>query len=208
MPVELLAAFWAVSMLFVLTPGADWAYSISAGLCQHGIIPAITGLLLGHLAATLLVAAGVAALVASVPMAMTVLTVIGAAYLVWLGYGMLTAPASSLSPKASAEQRQKSRLNWIMRGFCISGLNPKVFLLFLALLPQFTSSRGTWPISLQILTLGWVHICNCGAIYLLVGFGARAVISSRPQAAILVSRFSGVTMIVIAALLVAEQCRH
>ncbi len=208
MPVELLAAFWAVSMLFVLTPGADWAYSISAGLSQRGIIPAVTGLLLGHLAATLLVAAGVAALVASVHMAMTVLTVIGAAYLVWLGYGMLTAPASSLSPKTSKEQGQKTLLNWVVRGFCISGLNPKVFLLFLALLPQFTSPRGTWPISLQIMALGWVHICNCGAIYLLVGFGARAVISSRPQAAVLVSRFSGVAMIVIAALLVAEQCRH
>lgn len=48
-------AFWALSMMFVITPGADWAYAISAGL------------LLGHLMATLIVAAGIGALVTSVP---------------------------------------------------------------------------------------------------------------------------------------------
>jgi threonine/homoserine/homoserine lactone efflux protein len=208
MSLDRLIAFWAVSLLFALTPGADWAYSISAGLRQRGIIPAVTGLLLGHLAATLLVAAGVAALVSSMPMAMIGLTFIGAAYLVWLGYGMLTAPASELEPRAGTEQEHKNPLSWIVRGFCISGLNPKLLLLFLALLPQFTSPNGAWPISLQIIVLGLAHVFNCAVIYFFVGYGARTVLSTRPRAAVLVGRFSGVAMIAIAGLLAAEQSSH
>ena len=60
MTIGVIAAFWAVSLLFVITPGADWAYAISTGVRDRAA-PAVSGLLLGHLVATLVVAAGVAA---------------------------------------------------------------------------------------------------------------------------------------------------
>ena len=85
MTVGTVVAFWAVSLMFVLTPGADWAYAIAAGLRHRTVVPAVGGLLVGHLAATAGVAAGVAALVARSLLVLTVLTVVGAAYLVWLG---------------------------------------------------------------------------------------------------------------------------
>ena len=54
-----LTAFWAVSFLLVLTPGADWAYVISAGLRgRRLVLPATLGLACGALLATLAVAAG------------------------------------------------------------------------------------------------------------------------------------------------------
>lgn len=59
MSLNMLAAFWAVSALFVITPGADWAYAISAGIKGHRVVPAVAGMLSGHLVATLIVAAGV-----------------------------------------------------------------------------------------------------------------------------------------------------
>ena len=52
MAVTTLAAFWAVSVLFVLTPGADWAYAIAAGLRHRSVLPAVGGMLTGHLLAT------------------------------------------------------------------------------------------------------------------------------------------------------------
>jgi threonine/homoserine/homoserine lactone efflux protein len=73
---------------------------------------------------------------------MTVLTVAGAGYLVWLGVGMLARPATvhaDTDPAPSCWLRQDAK------GLGISGLNPKVFLLFLALLPQFTRADGRWP---------------------------------------------------------------
>jgi threonine/homoserine/homoserine lactone efflux protein len=200
MMVATLAAFWAVSLLFVITPGADWAYAITAGM-RHRVMPAVAGLLLGHLAATLVVAAGVAALVASVPVAMSVLTVAGAGYLLWLGFGMLLNPAV---PSAGEGQAPGSWVSWTFRGFCVSGLNPKVILLFLALLPQFTDPGAAWPISAQIMALGAVHILSCAAVYLIVGFGSKAVLSTRPKAARAVSRFSGGAMIAIAGVLLVE----
>ncbi|RLU05792.1 lysine transporter LysE, partial [Pseudomonas prosekii] len=57
MTLSMFVAFWAVSILFVITPGADWAYAISAGLKGRVVMPAVAGLLSGHLIATLVVAA-------------------------------------------------------------------------------------------------------------------------------------------------------
>jgi LysE type translocator len=131
-------AFWAVSFLLVITPGADWAYAIAAGLRHRTVLPAVGGLLAGHLAATAVVAAGVAALVARSPLVMTALTVAGAVYLVWLGIGTLAHPSA---PQAATERATDSWARQAAKGAGVSGLNPKVFLLFLALLPQFTRPR-------------------------------------------------------------------
>ncbi|MFG1678688.1 LysE family translocator [Nonomuraea sp. NPDC049269] len=202
MPVGTVAAFWAVSLMFVVTPGADWAYAITAGLRHRTVLPAVGGLLAGHLAATALVAAGVAALVARSPLVMTALTVAGAAYLVWLGIGMLARPAA---PQAGAEQAATSWARQMVKGAGISGLNPKVFLLFLALLPQFTDPDAGWPLAVQIVALGLVHVTSCAVVYTGVGAGARRVLRARPAAARTVSRFSGAAMVVIGVLLLVEQ---
>jgi threonine/homoserine/homoserine lactone efflux protein len=70
-------------------------------------------------------------------------------------------------------------------------LNPKVFLLFLALLPQFTDPQASWPVWLQILLLGLVHLASSLVVYLMVGYGAKAVLRTRPVAAQVVGRVSG-----------------
>jgi hypothetical protein len=46
-------------------------------------------------------------------------------------------------------------------------------LLFLALLPQFTDPNAGWPLSVQIVVLGLVHVASCAVIYTGVGTGAR-----------------------------------
>lgn len=202
MPASTVAAFWAVSLMFVVTPGADWAYAITAGLRHRTVLPAVGGLLAGHLAATVVVAAGVAALVARSPLVMTALTVAGAAYLVWLGIGALARPSA---PQAGTEQAAGSWVRQVVKGAGISGLNPKVFLLFLALLPQFTDPDAGWPLAVQIGALGLVHVASCAVVYTGVGTGARRVLRARPAAARAVTRFSGAAMVMIGVLLLAEQ---
>ena len=196
------AAFWGVSMLFVLTPGADWAYAITSGLRHRSVVPAVGGLLSGHLIATVVVAAGVAALLAGSPAVLAVLTVAGAGYLVWLGLGMLRRPASV---QANPEEAAGSAWRQAVKGFGISGLNPKVFLLFLALLPQFVVATASWSAAAQIMVLGLVHVLNCAVVYLGVGVGARTVLRARPSAARWISRISGAAMIIIGAVLIGEQ---
>ena len=94
MDVAEVLGFWAVSLVFVVAPGSDWAYAISAGLRGRVAVPAVGGMLAGHLAATVLVAAGVGALVAGAPALLGGLTVVGGAYLLWLGFVTFTRPAS------------------------------------------------------------------------------------------------------------------
>jgi threonine/homoserine/homoserine lactone efflux protein len=199
--IGVVAAFWGVAIVFVLTPGADWAFAITAGL-RSRVVPAVAGLLLGHLSATAVVAAGVGTLVAELPVLLTVLTVAGAGYLVWLGVSTLAHPASL--PGAAGET-ERSAARWLARGFGVSGLNPKVLLLFLALLPQFVDTRATWAVPAQIVVLGLVHVASCAIVYTAVGVGARKVLGTRPAAARIVSRVSGGLMTALGLSLVIEQ---
>lgn len=227
---HLIIQFWMVAMLFVITPGADWAYAIASGLKQRSPLPGVLGMLAGHLIATLIVAAGVGALLVQVPVAMTLLTLLGAAYLLWLGIGMLRSledsephpeelnaasdfdgadgdpPLGDVSSGVGLVQRVEApRVRQLVKGIGVSLLNPKVFLLFLALLPQFVDTAGALPLPMQMSLLGLLHVASCGVVYLLVGYGARRVLGTRPRAARIVTRLSGAAMIVIAAVLLLEK---
>ena len=205
MTLSIVAAFWVVSFLFIITPGADWAYAISAGMRERRVAPAGAGWLSGPLLATLLVAAGVGALLAKSPVVLSLLTLAGALYLLWLGIAMVRQPSA---PEEGQAQIEDSWSRWVWKGACVSGMNPKVLLLFLALLPQFTDPLSTWPIPAQLLALGALHALSCAVVYLLVGFSAQAVLQTRPSAAKTVSRVSGVLMVIIALVLLAEQMLH
>lgn len=200
-----LVTFWAVSVLFVIIPGADWAYAITAGLRHRSPVPAVLGMIAGHLLATLIVAAGAGVLVSGVPAVLTVITVLGALYLIWLGLGLGLLRHPATVPRAQAAIAGRSSLRQAAKGFGISGLNPKVFLLFLALLPQFTDPAAAWPAGVQMGALGLAHVANCALVYLVVGFGTRRVLSSRPAAARVVTRLSGIAMIVIGIILIIEK---
>ena len=120
----------------------------------------------------------------------------------WLGIGALARPAAA---QAAASRLPARRAAQAVKGAGISGLNPKVFLLFLALLPQFTDPRAAWPVAAQIVVLGLLHVATCAVVYTGVGAGARTVLQARPAAARAVTRVSGAAMIAIGALLLVEQ---
>jgi threonine/homoserine/homoserine lactone efflux protein len=197
-----LAAFWAASFLLVLVPGADWAYAIAAGLRDQSVLPAVAGLLAGYAALTAVVAAGLAAVIARSPLALTVLTTLGAVYLLWLGITTVTRPPA---PTAAAGHTSQPWARRAVKGAGISSLNPKALLLFLALLPQFVTPSAAWPFAAQIALLGLVHTANCAVVYTSVGTTARRVLRTRPAAATALTRCSGAAMITIGALLLAER---
>ena len=87
----------------------------------------------------------------------------------------------------------------------MSGLNPKGLLVFLALLPQFTSRHGSWPIAGQLALLGLVFTLTCAVFYLALGTFAQAILHARPSAAGIVTRVSGAGMIAVGTLLIADR---
>src|SRR5256885_13636489 len=94
MPVGSLVAFWGVALLLIAVPGADWAFTLSAGLRGRSVIPAVGGLVIGYAGMTAVVAAGVGALVAANHGTLTALTVVGGGYLVWHGARTLAVPST------------------------------------------------------------------------------------------------------------------
>ncbi|AIR98975.1 LysE family translocator [Streptomyces glaucescens] len=200
-----LLSFLALDLLLVCVPGADWAYAISAGLRDRSPVPAVAGLVTGYALHTVLAAAGLAVLVAGSPAVLTALTVAGAAYLVWLGWGVLRrpgVPGAGDGPRAVAAGRRRT----FLRGATISGLNPKGLLLYLSVLPQFLTLDGArLPVPVQTTVLGLLHMACCAAVYLTVGLLARAVLGARPAAARAVTRTSGAAMLGIGAFLLVQR---
>ncbi|MFF9673863.1 LysE family translocator [Streptomyces eurythermus] len=217
---RLLFSFLAVDLLLVCVPGADWAYVITTALRGGPIPRAVAGLVCGYALHTALATAGLAVLVAGSPGLLTAVTVAGAGYLLWLGWGVLrrpavpgatgpaatgtapgaTGPASAGTDAAPADGRP------FLRGATISGLNPKGLLLYLSVLPQFLTLRGAHlPVPAQTAALGLLHMACCAAVYLTVGALARALLAARPAAARAVTRTSGAAMLGIGAFLLVER---
>jgi len=129
--------FLAVDVLLVFTPGADWGYAIRAGLRREHVVAAVAGLAGGYVVHGALVTIGVGALLARDRDALSVVTFIGAVYLVGLGLSALRVTAEPATPGAKADAARASTVAW--RGALVSGLNPKGLLLFFAVLPQFVA---------------------------------------------------------------------
>jgi threonine/homoserine/homoserine lactone efflux protein len=225
-------AFWAVALLLIMVPGADWAFVLGASLRGRSVVPAVSGLVLGYAGITLVVAAGVGAIVGRSPALLAGLTVVGGCYLIWHGATTFARPVAAgvpartaastgtaapaspataapapASPATAAAARTATPPTTsravLVRGMGVSALNPKGLLVFLALLPQFTSPRWSWPLAAQLGLLGLVFVVSCAAFYLVLGSAARRVLAARPAAARAVTRFSGAAMAVIGGLLLA-----
>jgi len=202
-----IVAFWAVALLLIIVPGADWAFILSSGLGGRTVLPAVSGIVLGYIGVTLVVAAGVGTLVARSSAFLTGLTIAGGLYLMWHGARTLagpSAPGGRAGAPADAGRGTLAR-GTLARGIGVSTLNPKGLLMFLALLPQFTNPRGNWPLAAQLAMLGLVFVASCAVFYLCLGSFARRILRSRPAAARALTRFSGAAMIVIGALLLADR---
>ncbi len=195
-------AFWLVALLLIAVPGADWAFTLGAGLSTRSVLPAVGGLVLGYAGITVVVAAGVGALVAGEPALLTGLAVVGGLYLVWHGIRTAARPATAVGPDGATATAGRTTL---LRGIGVSGLNPKGLLIFLALLPQFTDPAGAWPVAVQVGVLGLVFVLTCGVFYLVLGLLARAVRVARPAAARVLSWVSGAGMVVVGAGLLVER---
>ncbi|MEU0455141.1 MULTISPECIES: LysE family translocator [unclassified Streptomyces] len=200
-----LAAFLAVDLLLVFTPGADWAYAITAGLRDRSVVPAVAGLVAGYAGYTLLAVGGLVVVVASSGTLLTALTLAGAGYLVWLGWGVLRRPAALTASAEGAGPAGPSPGRIMLKGVGTSGLNPKALLLYFSLFPQFIDPAGGWPVATQTGLLGSLHMTVCAVVYLAVGVLARTVLRTRPAAARTVTRASGALMIVIGLFLLAER---
>jgi threonine/homoserine/homoserine lactone efflux protein len=198
---RLFIPFALLDVSLVLTPGPDWAFALAAGVRGSAIVASIVGLAGGYAINAGLVTIGVGGLIARNATALSVLTAVGAAYLLALGITIARRP-TAIALGAGAP---RSPVRAGLRGAAVSGLNPKGLLLFFAVLPQFVSAHASWPIAAQLGGLAAFHVAACTIVYLVVAFTASRLLSARPRAAELIGRGSGIAMIAVGLGLAAER---
>jgi threonine/homoserine/homoserine lactone efflux protein len=132
-----LLGFALVCLGMVLTPGPNMIYLISRSISQGSSAGMVSlgGVALGFVFYMLCAAFGITALLFAVPYAYDALRIAGAIYLLWLAWQVLKP--NGRSPFHVRELPVDSPRKLFTMGLVTSLLNPKIAMLYLALLPQF-----------------------------------------------------------------------
>jgi len=132
---------FVVTVFFVsATPGPNMLLAMSHGIRYGlgGALPTLAGLLV---ALALIMAgsvAGLGAVLATSELLFSIVKYAGAAYLVWLGYQAWRAPvAEQAETNDAVAAGESSRGQRFRTGFLVAMSNPKAFVFFTALFPQF-----------------------------------------------------------------------
>lgn len=202
---ELFLAFVLVAAALACTPGVDWAYSIAAGLRRRSFVPAVAGLCSGYVLHTVLMVAGLAAVLAASPGLLGWLTVAGSAYLLWLGAATIRSWRGASFTVADDLNTGRNQLRTFFQGMGTSGINPKGLLFFVALVPQFVSAEAPLPVPVQSGLLGLTFVLLAAVVYTAVALLSRRLLQSRPGAARRVTLASGIIMVCLGGALLSEQ---
>jgi threonine/homoserine/homoserine lactone efflux protein len=155
-PLASLLGVVIVELGMVLTPGPNMVYLASRATSQGrraGLV-SLAGVGLGFLVYLVAAAAGLSALFVAVPEAFHVVKLLGAAYLAWMAWQILR-PGGSPFELRDLVPHSTARL--FGTGLLTNLLNPKIALLYTALIPQFVDPAlgATWW---QFLQLGMAQI--------------------------------------------------
>ncbi len=165
-----LIAFAGLALVLVLTPGANIMLVIrsSLGGGPRAGIAAALGIALGHFVHASASALGLSLLLRTSDAAFTVMKILGAAYLAYLGVRSLLAARHGRARTFDAVEGEEAEVRseaptprrsrrFLLDGFLCNVLNPKVALFYLALLPQFVDPGE--PVLAKSLLLAGVHAC-------------------------------------------------
>lgn len=179
MPSTALLGFAGVALVVVLSPGPDTFLTLRYALNRprNGVAAAL-GMMISIMGWAALAGLGVAALLQTYPAIHQVIAVVGGAYLLYLGLGSLikarflagasAATARTATRTAAAAGSAYTLFQSLRAGMLSAALNPKLGLLFLALMPPFIPVGSNMLGSALLL----------GAIFALMGFAYLMVLTA------------------------------
>src|SRR5882757_5270916 len=193
MSLQAYLAFVAACIALALVPGPVVTLVIANGL-RHGTRAALTNILgvqAGLAIVIGIVAVGLTSLMATMGYWFDWVRFAGAAYLVWLGFRLIRAPAEGMTADAPPPP---PRGGFFLQGLLVLLSNPKVLVFFGAFIPQFVDMEKD-HVS-QVALLGFTFNVVAGitdALYALLAGRARSFFSARRTR--LMSRISGGFMV-------------
>ncbi|MEM9754481.1 MAG: LysE family translocator [Pseudomonadota bacterium] len=150
---DLMLAFFLAAAVFAYIPGPGMMYAAAqtiAGGQQAGWRAAL-GIHLGGYVHVVAAGLGLAVLFEIVPILYVILKLLGAAYLIWLGLGLIFRQAATAKDMSGSTGRAA-----FWQSVTVEVLNPKTAIFYLAFLPQFTDPAAGLPIWGQMLILGTI----------------------------------------------------
>jgi threonine/homoserine/homoserine lactone efflux protein len=169
-----LIGFALVSLGLALTPGPNMIYLVSRSIVQGPLAAmlSLVGVAFGFLFYVLCAAFGITALLFTVPHAYDALRIGGALYLLWLAWQVLRP--NGYSPFHVRVMSHDGPRKLIAMGFLTNLLNPKIAVLYLALLPHFIDpAEGN--VLTQSLALGLTQTVISVSINGLIAFSAGSI---------------------------------
>jgi len=208
---------WAVFLSLVLasyvSPGPDTVMILRSSVGGRLVAMAAAAGALCSLTVHMLVSAvGLSALIVALPGSLTVLAILGAAYLAYLGIRALMESGrtrgrggSPLTVGSEPVSDIHARRRAFRSTFVTNLTNPKVILFFVAVLPQFVDRSSSWPVAVQLGILGAADVL-VGVVYLpiLVLFGVKAFRNLGPRGLANLELGVGLLLLVFAGALVVD----
>ena len=194
-----LGLYVAASLALIATPGQDMLYVIARSVAQGrwaGLCSAF-GVCLGILVHTALAAIGVGAILHASEELFTVLKLVGAGYLVYLGVRMLFTRDVSID--ASSEGTRTSPGWLVLQGVLSNVTNPKIILFFFAFLPQFVDPASAHP-TRDLVALGVLYAIlglpvKCGVALVAARLSDR--MRAKPAALVWMNRACGALLVAL-----------
>ena len=182
------------TMVFLMLPGPG-TFCVLTCAGQRGLrggFASLLGLMLGDIALMFLAAIGVAALLQANPLLFKGLQYLGAAYLAWLGFKLLTAKAEQGNVVVPFSNAADFR-----RGFLVTIINPKAIVFYMAFFPLFIDP-ATHQGSFTFVAMGAV-ISSCtlfyGSLLVLAGNAAARRLARNRRIAAFASKAAGIFLI-------------
>ncbi len=179
-----LAAFALASFVLVVIPGPSVLFVIGRALA-HGrrvALASVVGNAVGVYLVAVAVALGLGPVVQRSELAFAVLKAVGAVYLCYLGVQAIRR-RRELATAFSGSGAPRGPLRCAWDGFVVGVANPKAFILFAAILPQFVNrSAGHVPVQMMLLgVVSFVIAVASDSIWALVASTVRAWFARSPR---------------------------
>ncbi len=203
------SALWSFALLagvLTIIPGPDSALILRSALIQtrkHAYATAL-GVASGTFVWGAAAAVGAAALLAASELAFTILKIVGALYLAYLGVSMIVKSFRRTLVAADVVPPVGSLKAAFGRGALTNLLNPKVGVFYIALIPQFIP-EGVNPVGMGLLLAG-VHVVESIVWFtglILAAHFARQWLSS-PRVSAWIDRVTGGILVAFGAVLAIE----
>jgi len=157
MTLEAYIAFCLAAIAIVIVPGPTVTVVIANSLKygQRAGLLNVAGTQAGLVVWMAIAIAGLASAITLMGVWFDVVRIAGAAYLIWLGIKLLRSKGELLAAAAT-----KPKGGFFLQGFVVILSNPKVLLVFGALIPQFISPNGDYLNQLILLGLSFMVIAT------------------------------------------------